>query len=178
MTLQFFFATTHRTNLATNKYCLMVLRIRLARWGARNNPFYGIVVAQLRKARDGKHIERLGSYDPVGKEKQVELNVDRIKYWLSVGAQPSERVNWLLAKAGILPPSPTHLHNVGLLDLSDRNTWPVEVNGNVFDAMDFKKPEPKPIVRLTYKDINLEHKATKPLSGKDALFALKTYLGV
>ena len=83
-----------------------------------------------------------------------------------------------MAKAGILPPSPTHLHNVGLLDLSDRNTWPVEVNGNVFDAMDFKKPEPKPIVRLTYKDINLEHKATKPLSGKDALFALKTYLGV
>ncbi|EGF82063.1 hypothetical protein BATDEDRAFT_10027 [Batrachochytrium dendrobatidis JAM81] len=79
----------------------MVVRIRLARWGAANNPFYGIVVANLRAARDGKHLERLGTYNPISDHnmtKHLELNVDRIKYWLSVGAQPSERVAWLLSK--------------------------------------------------------------------------------
>jgi small subunit ribosomal protein S16 len=79
----------------------MVVRLRLARWGARNNPFYGIVAANVRAARDGKHLERLGTYNPIPDEnnvKHLELDVDRIKYWLSVGAQPSDRVAWLLAK--------------------------------------------------------------------------------
>lgn len=79
----------------------MVLKLRLARWGARNNPFYGIVLAQQRAARDGKHLERLGTYNPIASEdgvKHIELNCDRIKYWLGVGAQPTERVAWILAK--------------------------------------------------------------------------------
>lgn len=79
----------------------MVVRIRLARWGAKSNPFYGIVIANSRAARDGKHLERVGTYNPIADEnkvKHLELDVERIKYWLSVGAQPSDRVAWLLAK--------------------------------------------------------------------------------
>lgn len=79
----------------------MVLKLRLARWGARNNPFYGIVLAHQRAARDGKHLERLGTYNPIASQdgvKHIELNCDRIKYWLGVGAQPTERVAWILAK--------------------------------------------------------------------------------
>jgi small subunit ribosomal protein S16 len=79
----------------------MVVKIRLARWGARNNPFYGIVIANQRAPRDGKHLERVGTYNPIpdqSKAKIVELNIKRIKYWLSVGAQPTDRVAFILAK--------------------------------------------------------------------------------
>jgi small subunit ribosomal protein S16 len=79
----------------------MVLKIRLARWGARNNPFYGIVLAHQRAARDGKHLERLGTFNPIAGSdgtKHVELNGERIKYWIGQGAQPTERVAWILAK--------------------------------------------------------------------------------
>lgn len=81
----------------------MVVRIRLARWGVKNNPFYGIVVTNSRSARDGRHLERVGTYNPIPDErgtKHIELNVNRIKYWLSVGADMSDRVAWLLNKVG------------------------------------------------------------------------------
>lgn len=99
----------------------MVLKIRLARWGARNNPFYGIVLAQQRAARDGKHLERLGTYNPIPSEdgvKHVELNCDRIKYWLSVGAQPTERAAWLLAKVNQILVSFCVLYPLLLLSVS------------------------------------------------------------
>jgi small subunit ribosomal protein S16 len=81
----------------------MVVKIRLASWGVRNNRFFGIVVARDRAPRDGKHIERVGTYNPIPDKngtKHIELNWDRIKYWLGVGAQPSDRVAWLLSKVG------------------------------------------------------------------------------
>ncbi|CAB4381491.1 unnamed protein product [Rhizophagus irregularis] len=89
----------------------MVVRIRLARHGIkiRNRPFYNIVVANAKTPRDGKHIEKVGLYDPIPIElgiKNVELNTDRIKYWLSVGAWPSDTVARLLSKAGIMPTLP------------------------------------------------------------------------
>lgn len=76
----------------------MVVRIRLARWGHRNKPFYRIVAADSRCPRDGRHLDILGAYNPLYQSraeaqhhiKRVLLNVDRIKYWLSHGAQPSE----------------------------------------------------------------------------------------
>ncbi|KAI9015430.1 ribosomal protein S16 domain-containing protein [Hyaloraphidium curvatum] len=93
-----------------------LVKIRLARWGISKNPFYGIVASHVRWSRDGKHMERLGSYNPIpdrdGK-KHLTLNIERIKHWLVSGAVPSERVSWLLAIAGILPPSPKHLRNMG-----------------------------------------------------------------
>jgi small subunit ribosomal protein S16 len=77
----------------------MVVRIRLARFGKRNNPFYNIVVAHARTARNSKPLEVLGTYDPVAITpensrqrpfKDVKLDVSRAKYWIGVGAQPSD----------------------------------------------------------------------------------------
>lgn len=68
------------------------MRLRLQRFGVRNNPFYRIVAADSRWPRDGKHLEMLGTYNPKPNqhsEKIITLNYDRIKYWLVVGAQPS-----------------------------------------------------------------------------------------
>lgn len=92
----------------------MVVRIRLARWGRRHLPFFRIVVADGRSPRDGRHLDVVGTYNAAGhsaaevaaRVKRVELDVGRIKYWLSVGAQPSDTVARLLGYAGILPRPP------------------------------------------------------------------------
>lgn len=83
----------------------MSLAIRLSRGGAKKHPFYRIVVADSRNARDGRFIERLGTYDPMLDREnpdRVKLVEDRIKHWLSVGARPSDRVQRFLADAGIM----------------------------------------------------------------------------
>ncbi|CAI1768004.1 hypothetical protein SEUBUCD646_0P02670 [Saccharomyces eubayanus] len=92
-----------------------LVRIRLARFGRKNSPVYNIVVANSRKARDAKPIEILGTYVPIPNPltkrevkrgvvpvKDIKLDFDRTKYWIGVGAQPSETVTKLLQKAGIL----------------------------------------------------------------------------
>eukprot|EP00128_Syssomonas_multiformis_P016085 Colp12_sorted_trinity150504_noHs@3473 len=87
----------------------MVVAIRLARFGVAHKPFYKIRVANKRGPRDGKYIEEVGSYNPLPDHhnvKQVVMNVHRIKYWLSVGAQPTDAVAKLLAQSGVLPPHP------------------------------------------------------------------------
>ena len=84
----------------------MSLKIRLARGGAKKRPFYRIVVADSRMPRDGRFIERVGTYNPMlPKEhpERVNLKTDRIKHWLSVGARPSDRVAKFLGGAEILP---------------------------------------------------------------------------
>lgn len=72
--------------------------IRLARGGAKKRPFYQIVAADKRRALNGRCIERLGYYNPIaqGKEVLLHLNYERIQYWLSKGAQPSERMQQLI----------------------------------------------------------------------------------
>ena len=72
--------------------------IRLSRGGAKKNPFYTIVVADQRKKRDGRFIERLGFYNPSakGQEEGLRLDQERVNYWLSQGAQPSDRVARLI----------------------------------------------------------------------------------
>eukprot|EP00605_Chrysophyceae_sp_TOSAG23-4_P001675 GSChrysophyteH1.ASY1.ANO1.1841.1 assembled CDS len=87
----------------------MVVRIRLQRFGRKHLPFYRIVVADSRAPRDGKFIENVGTYNPIPDKdgtKELTANGDRIKYWMTVGAQPSDRVKWLLGKMGLLPPAP------------------------------------------------------------------------
>lgn len=71
--------------------------IRLARGGAKKRPFYNIVVTNSRNARDGRFIERLGFYNPIaaGEEVKIQLNKERIDYWISKGAQVSERADYL-----------------------------------------------------------------------------------
>ncbi len=75
--------------------------IRLARGGAKKRPFYHLTVADKRNARDGRFIERVGFYNPVarGNEERLNLNQERIDYWLGMGAQPSPRVVTLLKLA-------------------------------------------------------------------------------
>ena len=82
----------------------MSVKIRLTRLGAKKSPVYRIVVANSRNARDGAYIEKIGTYNPLlakDDEKRVQLNEDRAKYWLGVGAQPSDRVARFLDAAGI-----------------------------------------------------------------------------
>ena len=84
----------------------MSLKIRLTRGGTKKRPFYSVVVADSRSPRDGRFIEKLGTYNPMldrGHAERVVLKTERIQYWLGVGAQPSERVQRFLADAGLGP---------------------------------------------------------------------------
>ena len=84
----------------------MSLKIRLARGGAKKRPHYRIVVADSRMPRDGRYIERLGTYDPLlakDNESRVTLKDDRIRYWLDKGAKPTDRVARFLGTAKIIP---------------------------------------------------------------------------
>lgn len=83
----------------------MALKIRLSRGGAKKRPYYRIVVADARSPRDGRYIERLGTYNPMlakDDAARITLVEDRIKHWLSEGAKPSDRVHRFLAGAGIM----------------------------------------------------------------------------
>lgn len=77
----------------------MPVRIRMKRIGAKNSPVFRIVVADGRSPRDGKFIEEIGTYNPRQKGENVKMNLDRIKYWVSKGAQPSETVSSFIKKA-------------------------------------------------------------------------------
>lgn len=79
-----------------------MVRIRLTRKGARNAPFYRVVVADSRSPRDGRFIESLGYYDPTVNPRVVRLNVERARHWLDLGAEPSGTVMSLLRQQGIL----------------------------------------------------------------------------
>ena len=84
----------------------MSLKIRLARGGAKKRPHYRIVVADSRMPRDGRYIERLGTYDPLltkDNESRVTLKDERIRYWLDKGAKPTDRVAKFLGTAEIIP---------------------------------------------------------------------------
>lgn len=76
----------------------MAVRIRLARYGTKNRPFYRLVAADSQAKRDGRFLEQLGTYDPLANPAEVHLKGDRIKYWLSVGATTSETVGHMLKK--------------------------------------------------------------------------------
>ncbi|XP_057815917.1 uncharacterized protein LOC131029446 [Cryptomeria japonica] len=99
-----------------------IVRLRLARVGCTHRPFFRLVATDSAAKRDGRHLEKLGFYDPLvvkekkkdkkknkekdkddqkDKEKEMSINIERVKYWLSVGAQPTETVQHLLSKAGL-----------------------------------------------------------------------------
>ncbi len=83
-----------------------MLRIRLTRGGAKKRPFYRIVVADSRAPRDGRFIEKLGSYNPMLPKEHADrliLKEERVKYWLGVGALPSDRVARFLGLTGVAP---------------------------------------------------------------------------
>lgn len=83
-----------------------MLAMRMSRHGAKKRPFYHIVVADSRSPRDGRFVEKIGTYNPMlAKEdqKRVILQTERVQHWLKVGAQPSERVARILHAAGLAP---------------------------------------------------------------------------
>jgi small subunit ribosomal protein S16 len=87
----------------------MLVRIRLQRFGRTHCPFYRMVAANSKAPRDGKFLEVIGTYNPIANSdgvKEIRLKQDRIQYWISVGAQPSDRVAWILGKFGVLPMAP------------------------------------------------------------------------
>lgn len=79
-----------------------MVKLRLRRMGANDQPFYRIVAVDSRQSRDGKYIESIGWYDPKPDPSKIQIEKDRALYWLGVGAQPSDTVRSLLRKAGIL----------------------------------------------------------------------------
>ena len=74
----------------------MAVKIRLARHGAKKKPFYRIVVADSESPRDGRFIETVGTYDPVRQPAAVDIKEERVKYWLSQGAKPTDTVRSLI----------------------------------------------------------------------------------
>ncbi|WP_346912332.1 30S ribosomal protein S16 [uncultured Roseibium sp.] len=87
----------------------MATKIRLARGGSKKRPYYRIVVADIRSPRDGRFIEKVGSYNPMlpkDSEERIQLNVERIQYWLGTGAQPTDRVARFLDAAGLMKREP------------------------------------------------------------------------
>jgi small subunit ribosomal protein S16 len=82
----------------------MALKIRLSRGGSKKRPYYRVVIAEATAPRDGRFIERVGSWNPLlpkDDEQRVIIDADRVKYWLSVGAQPTDRVLRFLDEKGI-----------------------------------------------------------------------------
>jgi small subunit ribosomal protein S16 len=83
----------------------MAMKIRLARGGSKKRPFYRVVAADSRMPRDGRYVEKLGTYNPLlakDSEDRVQLNMERVNYWLGQGAQPTERVVRFLEAAGVM----------------------------------------------------------------------------
>ncbi|MEM1373165.1 MAG: 30S ribosomal protein S16 [Pseudomonadota bacterium] len=84
----------------------MAMKIRLARGGTKKRPFYRIVAADSRMPRDGRFIEKLGTYNPLlpkDSEERVKMNMERVEYWLGKGAQPTDRIARMLEAAGARP---------------------------------------------------------------------------
>ena len=79
-----------------------MVKIRLRRLGAKKNPFYRVVVADSRFARDGRFIEEIGTYDPTQEPSLVQIDAEKAKQWLANGAQPTDTVRGLLKSAGVL----------------------------------------------------------------------------
>ena len=79
----------------------MPVKIRLTRIGSHKKPFYRVVVADSRAPRDGKFIEKIGTYDPFLEEDKFKINIDRLKYWVEVGAQPTDIVKSFIKKSTV-----------------------------------------------------------------------------
>ncbi|PKP79364.1 MAG: 30S ribosomal protein S16 [Alphaproteobacteria bacterium HGW-Alphaproteobacteria-2] len=87
----------------------MATRIRLARGGSKKRPYYSIVAADARMPRDGRFLEKLGTYNPLlpkDSEERVKLDLERVKHWLAQGALPTDRVSRFLEAAGVLAAKP------------------------------------------------------------------------
>lgn len=83
-----------------------MIKLRLRRMGAKKRPFYRIVAAEHSSPRDGRFIEIIGTYDPLTEPATVKVNEERARYWMSVGAKPSDTVEGLFKRAGVIATEP------------------------------------------------------------------------
>jgi small subunit ribosomal protein S16 len=118
---------------------MSVVKLRLARGGAKKRPYYYIVAASNTAPRDGRYIERIGSYNPMLKKDdpdRVKLLEDRVKHWLSVGAQPTDRVARFFDQAGLLKREARNNPNKGLPGKKrlDRETAEAEAKAAAAEA--------------------------------------------
>ena len=128
----------------------MALKIRLSRGGAKKRPYYRIVVADSRSPRDGRYVERVGTYNPMlakDDDQRVTLKEDRIKHWLSQGALPSDRVHRFLAGAGIM----------------EARVIPTQTKQD--------KPKPRTVERMKEKEAAQKAKAEDAAAAKEAAAA-------
>ena len=94
----------------------MAMKIRLARGGSKKRPFYRIVAADSRMPRDGRFIEKLGTYNPLlpkDSEDRVKMDVEKVQEWIGKGAQPTDRVKRMLEAAGVMPKTERNNPNKG-----------------------------------------------------------------
>ena len=94
----------------------MSMKIRLARGGSKKRPFYRIVAADSRMPRDGRYIEKLGTYNPLlpkDSEERVKMKMERIQYWIGQGAQPTDRISRMLEAAGVIEKKERSNHKKG-----------------------------------------------------------------
>ena len=94
----------------------MAIKIRLARGGSKKRPFYRIVAADSRMPRDGRFVEKLGTYNPLlpkDSEDRVKMNLERVQYWLGEGAQVTDRISRMLEAAGVVPKKERNNHKKG-----------------------------------------------------------------
>ncbi len=133
----------------------MAVSIRLSRGGSKKRPYYRIVVADARSPRDGNFIERLGSYNPLlakDDANRVVLNVERAKHWLSVGAQPTDRVARFLDVAGVRERAARNNPNKGkpgekaLERVEEQEKKVAEAAAAAAAAAAVPEPEPEPVV--------------------------------
>lgn len=97
-----------------NQRGVILVKIRLKRFGKKKQPFYRVVAAHSPNARDGKTLETLGTYDPTKDPILLDLKKDRIAYWISVGAQPSDTVARLFGNEGLIPKRTTTSSHAGV----------------------------------------------------------------
>ena len=121
-----------------------MLRIRLSMGGVRKRPVYKIVIADSRYPRDGKFIEKIGSYNPLlpkDKKERIKVEAERIKYWMSKGAQPTLRVSRILGEAQLMPmPKPGNNPNKAIPKKERKKTSEA---GKEEPKAEAKKEEPK-----------------------------------
>ena len=132
----------------------MSVKIRLARGGSKKRPYFRIVIADIRAPRDGKYIERVGSYNPLlpkDHEDRVKLDLDRIKEWLSKGAIPTDRVARFLDAAGLLKREPRNNPIKAVPKKDPEEEAPAEEAKEEAPAEEAPEKEEKPKKKATKK---------------------------
>lgn len=147
----------------------MSVVIRLARGGAKKRPFYRIVAADKRAPRDGRFIEKLGTYNPMlakDSAERVQMNEERVKYWLAQGARPSERMEVMLFKAGLLDDAPTYKRRVEMQKKRDAETAKQKAEEEAKAAAEAKAAEEE-AAKQAAEEAKSEESADAPAEGED-----------